>query len=108
MKNIEEMEESEVLNELIDYCYSMLSDLELIIFNKMLQHFPDITHDEMASGLSVIYMGYPLSTGYDGTADYILTEHSRLFDGWKPNRVELWLADFIANENPVDLDMKFN
>lgn len=58
------------------------------LFQQMMDNFDDITEDEMNSGLSIIFMNYPSAGNYDGTYNYIIKEHSKLFEDWTPNRVE--------------------
>lgn len=78
--------------QLSSYCYDMLNENQKKLFQQMMNNFDDITEDEMNSGLSIIFMNYPSAGNYDGTYNYIIKEHSKLFEDWIPNRVEKWVA----------------
>ena len=78
--------------QLTKYCYDMLDENQKNLFQQMMNKFDDITEEEMNSGLSIIFMNYPSAGNYDGTYDYIINEHSKLFEDWTPNRVEKWVA----------------
>ena len=78
--------------QLTKYCYDMLDENQKNLFQQMMNKFDDITEEEMNSGLSIIFMNYPSASNYDGTYDYIINEHSKLFEDWTPNRVEKWIA----------------
>lgn len=77
---------------LAKHCYDMLDTNQKKLFQQMMDNFDDITEGEMCTGLSIIFMNYPSAGNYDGTYNYIIKEHSKLFEDWTPNRVEKWVA----------------
>lgn len=76
---------------LSEYIYNTLDENQKKLFCEIMDSFDDITEEEMNSGLSIIFMNYPTAKNYKKSYNYIIKEHSKLFEYWIPNRVEDWV-----------------